>query len=178
MKVGQSTLWNWRRAVEGIPASDRLPALAPRRTGGGRKAELDDDLWTIFKSDYLRASQPTLASCYRRIEQVAGRGDQREQAAQRHLVFVTRRARIGIEHGAADILAEQHAHFGRDHFARAGVAVENGPDHTTDALLDTGERGLADRRLGRFKREAHLVGMRLSLRQEPAPFFRNNSGAA
>lgn len=71
MKVGQSTLWNWRRAVEGIPASDRLPALAPRRTGGGRKAELDDDLWTIFKSDYLRASQPTLASCYRRIEQVA-----------------------------------------------------------------------------------------------------------
>jgi len=71
LKVGQSTLWNWRRAVEGIPASDRLPALAPRRTGGGRKAELDDDLWTIFKSDYLRASQPTLASCYRRIEQVA-----------------------------------------------------------------------------------------------------------
>ena len=70
-KIGQSTLWNWRRAVEGIPASDRLPALAPRRPGGGRKAEMDEELWTIFKSDYLRAAEPTLASCYRRIEAVA-----------------------------------------------------------------------------------------------------------
>lgn len=69
--AGMSTLWNWRRAVEGVPASDRLPALAPRRTGGGRRAEMDEDLWTIFKSDYLRASEPTLTSCYRRTEKIA-----------------------------------------------------------------------------------------------------------
>lgn len=69
--VGKATLWNWLRLVDGVAAQDRLPALAPRRKGGGREAEIDPALWLIFKSDYLRASEPTLTSCYERVSDIA-----------------------------------------------------------------------------------------------------------
>lgn len=69
--VGRSTLWNWLRAVEGIPRTDWLVALAPRRQGGGAEAEIHPDLWKAFVSDYLRASAPTLTSCYYRVARMA-----------------------------------------------------------------------------------------------------------
>lgn len=69
--VGMATLWSWLAMVEGVPAADRLPALAPRRTGGGRKADMAEDLWLIFRSDYLRPAEPTLTSCYRRTAAIA-----------------------------------------------------------------------------------------------------------
>jgi hypothetical protein len=70
-EIGKSTLWSWLALVEGIAPANRLPALAPRRTGGGREAAMDEDLWTIFKSDYLRPAEPTLTSCYRRTAKIA-----------------------------------------------------------------------------------------------------------
>lgn len=69
--VSTSTLWNWLRLVDGVAAADRLPALAPRRQGGGREAEIDPDLWDLFKSDYLRDSAATLAICYAKVARVA-----------------------------------------------------------------------------------------------------------
>lgn len=69
--VGPSTLWEWRRMVAALPQSDWLPALAPRRRGGGAEAVIDPEIWTIFKSDYLRPEKPTLSSCYRRVEALA-----------------------------------------------------------------------------------------------------------
>ncbi|MBV1917589.1 MAG: Mu transposase C-terminal domain-containing protein [Sphingomonadaceae bacterium] len=66
-----STVWNWLKLVDGIGRSDRLPALAPRHQGGGREAEIDPLLWNLFKSDFLRPSAPTLASCYDRVAAVA-----------------------------------------------------------------------------------------------------------
>ncbi|MFA6219617.1 MAG: transposase domain-containing protein [Erythrobacter sp.] len=69
--VGRSTLWTWLRAVEGIPRADWLVALAPRRQGGGAEAEIHPDLWIAFVSDYLRASAPTLTSCYYRVARMA-----------------------------------------------------------------------------------------------------------
>ena len=65
-QVGKSTLWAWRAAIKGVAAADRLPALAPRRKGGGSKTDIADVLWTQFKSDFLRPSAPTLTSCYAR----------------------------------------------------------------------------------------------------------------
>lgn len=70
-KLASRTVWNWLQLVEGVPPADRLPALAPRRQGGGREAEIDPLLWSIFKSDYLRPSAPTLSSCYERTRAVA-----------------------------------------------------------------------------------------------------------
>lgn len=69
--VGQSTLWNWLRACEGIPRPDWLVALAPRRKGGGSEAEIHPELWQAFKSDYLRVEAPTLTSVYRRVGRIA-----------------------------------------------------------------------------------------------------------
>lgn len=69
--IAISTLWNWLRLIEGVAVSDRLPALAPRRQGGGSEAEIDPLLWNLFKSDFLRPSAPTLSSCYERTRAVA-----------------------------------------------------------------------------------------------------------
>jgi len=72
-EVGKSTLWNWLKLVDGIDPANRLPELAPNRQGGGVAAEIDDELWRIFLSDYLRLSQPTLTSCYARTAKIAAK---------------------------------------------------------------------------------------------------------
>lgn len=69
--VSEATIWSWLKLVEGVALADRLPALAPRRKGGGIKAEIDPELWQIFKSDFLRPSAPTYAGCYERLKDVA-----------------------------------------------------------------------------------------------------------
>jgi transposase InsO family protein len=69
--VSGATLWNWLGLVAGAPRLDWLPALAPRAQGGGAEAAIDEDIWTIFKSDWLRLEKPTLSSCYRRAKEVA-----------------------------------------------------------------------------------------------------------
>lgn len=69
--VGKATLWSWLRLVEGVARENRLPALAPRRKGGGSEVEIDLQLWAAFKSDFLRLSQPTLTSCYERTRAIA-----------------------------------------------------------------------------------------------------------
>ena len=73
VKCGKSmaTIWNWIGQIEGLAPPNRLPALAPRRKGGGVAAEIDPELWSILKSDYLRPSEPTFASCYDRVAAIA-----------------------------------------------------------------------------------------------------------
>lgn len=66
-----STLWGWLKLIAGLSPQDYLPALAPRRRGGGAEAAIDHAVWEYFKSDYLRPEQPTLSSCYMRAVQVA-----------------------------------------------------------------------------------------------------------
>ena len=66
-----ATLWNWLKLAAGVERSDRLPALAPRRTGGGAEAELHPAAWKAFKSDYLRPEKPTFAACHGRLERMA-----------------------------------------------------------------------------------------------------------
>lgn len=70
-KVGASTIWTWLHLVQGLAVTDWLPALAPRRRGGGVMADVDAELWVIFKSDYLRPERPTYAECYRRTSAIA-----------------------------------------------------------------------------------------------------------
>lgn len=70
-QIGKSTLWLWLGAVEGVAPCDRMPALAPRRKGGGSSAAIDGDLWTVFLSDFLRPSAPTLTSCFERTAAIA-----------------------------------------------------------------------------------------------------------
>ncbi len=69
--VGKATLWAWLKLIEGVARTDRLPALAPRRQGGGSEVEIDAELWKVFESDYLRPSCPTLSACYARAAAIA-----------------------------------------------------------------------------------------------------------
>jgi hypothetical protein len=75
-KVSAATLWEWRKLVAGVIASDRLPVLAPQRKGGGKTADVDSQAWSYLLSDYLRPERPTFASCYWRClrEYCAPRG--------------------------------------------------------------------------------------------------------
>lgn len=69
--VSEATIWNWLKLVEGIAPSDRLPCIAPQRRGGGSEAEIDEDVWAEFLSDYLRPEKPTMTSAYDRTARIA-----------------------------------------------------------------------------------------------------------
>ena len=66
--VGPSTLWQWLDAASGVAREDRMPALAPRRKGGGAEVTIEPTLWQEYKSDWLRPSKPTHSACYRRLQ--------------------------------------------------------------------------------------------------------------
>lgn len=66
--VSKATIYNWQTLVRGVKRDDWLAALAPVRRGGGAQAEIDDEAWQMYRSDWLRLSKPTHASCYRRLK--------------------------------------------------------------------------------------------------------------
>ncbi|MBI1407330.1 MAG: DDE-type integrase/transposase/recombinase [Caulobacter sp.] len=70
-KVGVSTLYEWRKLIKGVPAAERLPRLAPIRQGCTETAEIDPDIWGLFKADFLRPEKPTWNSCWRRANELA-----------------------------------------------------------------------------------------------------------
>jgi putative transposase len=64
--VSMGTIYNWLKLVKGVVQGDRLPALAPRRKGGGKEADVDAGAWQQLLGDYLRPERPTFSSCYMR----------------------------------------------------------------------------------------------------------------
>lgn len=73
--VKRSALFEWIGRIRGVPRHHWLAYLAPQRKGGGAEADIPDDLWTVFISDFLRPERPTLARCYHRIAKMhAARG--------------------------------------------------------------------------------------------------------
>ena len=60
----------WFALVRGVAPCDRLPHLAPQTKGGGRKAEIDPELWKFYLSDWLRPNVAHAAS-YWRTERLA-----------------------------------------------------------------------------------------------------------
>lgn len=69
--VSSATIWNWLQLVAGIDPSDWLAHVAPRRVGGGKEIEVNQERWTALISDYLRAEKPTWESCYWRAKRLA-----------------------------------------------------------------------------------------------------------
>lgn len=67
------TIWNWISEVEGVRADDRLPHLAPKHRAKPRKAqkaEMSEEFFDFFKSNYLRNKGPKMAGAYRKAAQV------------------------------------------------------------------------------------------------------------
>jgi len=69
--IGASTIYEWLKDIRGVPRGDWLPALATNRKGGGKKAEIDPELWEIIKSDWLRPEEPPFAACFERLKRTA-----------------------------------------------------------------------------------------------------------
>ncbi len=70
--VTVATLHNWFDLVRGVARADWLPALAPApRGGGGRVVDVAAAFWDAFRADYLRLSEPSFNSCYRRTCDIA-----------------------------------------------------------------------------------------------------------
>lgn len=70
------SIWNWLDMIVGVRRDDRLPYLAPRHRAAPRPTRatpVDPEFAALFKSDYLRPSQPTLSSCYDRACRAAER---------------------------------------------------------------------------------------------------------
>ena len=72
--VSPRSVWSWIEMVEGLAASNRLPYLAPRHRAARRKVrrgECSPEFLDALRSDFLRLSQPSFTSCYRRAVRLA-----------------------------------------------------------------------------------------------------------
>lgn len=61
----------WWATVEREPRSEWTRLLLPAWVGRGGRASCHPQAWEAFKSDYLRASAPSAAACYRRTLDLA-----------------------------------------------------------------------------------------------------------
>ncbi|PIW54615.1 MAG: transposase [Sphingomonadales bacterium CG12_big_fil_rev_8_21_14_0_65_65_10] len=140
--AGRSTIYSWFAMIEGVPRADRLPALAPRRKGGGAAAEIDTALWQLFASDYLRPSAPTLCSCYRRTAEKAkemGIAIPGEQTFRRRLKKELHPDVIVLKRGGAEALERAKPAQRRtvDHLhALERVNIDG---HRFDVFVDMGD---------------------------------------
>ena len=62
--VAASTVWNWKRRITDVPDEQLLQALAPGYRGGGRKAEIDPEIWELFCRDRLRTPPVSFSLAY------------------------------------------------------------------------------------------------------------------
>ncbi|MFZ5747156.1 MAG: transposase domain-containing protein [Pseudomonadota bacterium] len=167
--VGKATLWNWLRAIDGLGTHDRLPALAPRRRGGGSDAEIDPLLWTFFKSDCLRPSGQSLSSCYERAADKAremGLSLPCERTMRRRLAAevdprIMKLLREGEEALRRSIPAQrrtvEHLH---------ALEMVNLDGHLFDVMVVSPETGKPVRPMGIFiqdVRSSMMLGWRLAL---------------
>lgn len=70
--VSLGTLYNWKKATNGLHRSDWLPALAPQWSGGEASAEIAPEAWVALMGDYLRPERPAFSDCFRRLQTAAG----------------------------------------------------------------------------------------------------------
>jgi putative transposase len=71
LDIGIATISNWRAAIKGVPRTDWLPYLANKRVGGGKKANIDPELWRHLVSQALTASGQPFAAVYADVKKIA-----------------------------------------------------------------------------------------------------------
>lgn len=73
MGESRPTIYRWFELVQNVDRSDWLAALVPGYIGRTIKAECSDEAWEFFKSQYLRAEAPAVATCYEWMTQAAAK---------------------------------------------------------------------------------------------------------
>lgn len=86
--VGERTIHDWLRMVEGHKRSDWLAALIPNYVKTAVRTDCHPEAYDILKSDYLRPEKPSFSKCYRRMIKLAKQKNwspiPNERALRRH----------------------------------------------------------------------------------------------
>jgi hypothetical protein len=72
-RIAPSTIWTWIERTRGLAAHMRITALADRPKGRPARAPIDARAFDLFKSDWLRTSQPTYQQSFRAVQAVAAK---------------------------------------------------------------------------------------------------------
>ncbi len=134
-----STLWNWLKLADDFPASDRLPALAPRYRGRTAKADCDPRAFACLVTDYLRPERPNFDACYRRmVEAATVKGWSPVPSAK----TLKRRIERDIPAGArvlarlgGDAVKRIYPHQRRDRSVFQAMQAVNADGHTFDVFV-------------------------------------------
>lgn len=141
--VSLRTLYNWATAVLGRPRAHWLAVLTPAYRGREtRSAECPDDLWAALKSDYLRLSQPSFASCYRRLGFAAKRAGVTLPAArtlERRLLAETPAEVLVRAREGEEALKRLYPAQRRDRTQFHALEAVNTDGHTFDVFVKTEE---------------------------------------
>lgn len=66
-RIPTRTFYEWESRVHGIERGDWLPHLVDHYAGRVATAEISPEAWEVFKADFLREEEPSIAECYRRL---------------------------------------------------------------------------------------------------------------
>lgn len=133
-----STLYAWFGRIAGVAVADRVAYLAPSHAGRQTTAEIDAELWELYKADYLRPAKATHAACYGRLTRIAeARGLPLPSAKtlQRRLEReIPRQVAILKRLGQGD-LDHSFPHMTRSRAALSPLEVINLDGHTWDVRV-------------------------------------------
>lgn len=151
-QVSAATLYEWRKLVKGAPAAERLPRLAPRRLGGSAEAEIDGEVWWLFKSDYLRQERPTLNSCWRRAKERAeglGLAVPHVKTFQRRLDREVNQLVLARMRGGPEAVRHTVAPLTRSVMDLQALEAVNIDGHEWDVFVDFGAKADGSRDIAR-----------------------------
>lgn len=136
--VSTSTLWGWLRLVDGVPAEDRLPALAPKYAGRTATAECHPQAWSFLVADYLRPEQPSFEACFRRLQDAAAKYEWSPIPSAKTLKRrierdLPRAARVMARKGA-DAVKAAYPHQTRDRSVFHAMQAVNADGHKFDVF--------------------------------------------
>lgn len=140
-----STIRRWLRLVQSLHRSDYLAALAPRHVGRTVLAEYSEEVWELFKADYLRLERPPATACYERVARIAAaRGWVMPSRAtlQRRLEREIPRQALLLARGGDDALKRSYPAQRRDRSVFHALEAVNADGHTWDVFVEwpDGER--------------------------------------
>ena len=122
-----------------MPASDRLPALAPRHKGRTKTSDCDPRAWTFLCTDYLRPERPNFEACNRRLREAAAIEGWSPIPSARTL---KRRIERDIPRGARtlaragrDALQRSYPHQTRDRSVFHALEAVNADGHKFDVFV-------------------------------------------
>ncbi|MFN3523915.1 MAG: transposase domain-containing protein [Phenylobacterium sp.] len=144
---GVSTLYGWIGRVRGVRRDDWVVHLTPDYVGRTATAEVDPEVYRVFKNDYLRPRR-SFAAAYRVAQDVAeARGVTLPacKTLQRRLEREVSRAAILLHKEGTEAFARVYPWIERDETAFHAMEAVNVDGHKWDVMVDFGDGAKPER---------------------------------